>query len=70
MRLGRPVFFAGWLTAQGYPTRADELTNAKRAPLVDGMVPDSPQVRALLDILKTQYPALEEDQFLVKPTGP
>ena len=58
-----------WLTAQGYPTKADEVKNAKRAPLVDGVVPDSPQVRALLDTLKAHFPALEIDQFLVQPTG-
>ena len=61
---------ATWLTAQGYPTKADELKNAKRAPLVDGVVPDSPQVRALLNTLKAQFPALEVDQFLVPTTGP
>ncbi|MDH6183581.1 DNA polymerase [Polaromonas sp. CG_23.6] len=60
---------AAWLTALGYPTKADELKNAKRASLVEGVVPDSPQVRALLDVLKAQFPALEVDQFLVVPTG-
>ena len=59
-----------WLTAQGYPTKTDELKNAKRSPLVDGVVPDSPPVRALLDTLKAHFPALEIDQFLVRPTGP
>ena len=61
---------AAWLTAQGYPTKADELKNAKRASLVKGVVPDSPQVRALLDTLKAQFPALEVDQFLVRLTEP
>jgi len=28
---------ATWLTAQRYPTKADELKNAKRASLVDGV---------------------------------
>lgn len=60
---------AAWLTAQGYPTKADELKNAKRFPLVDGVVPDTPQVRALLDTLKVQFPALEVDQFLVRTDG-
>ena len=58
-----------WLTAQGYPTKADEVKNAKRFTLIEGVVPDSPQVRALLDTLKTQFPALEVGQFLVRPTG-
>lgn len=58
---------AAWLTDRGYPTKADELKNAKRAPLVEGVVPDSPQVMALLDILKAQFPTLEVDQFLVRP---
>ena len=61
---------AAWLTAQGYQTKADELKNAKRASLVEGVVPDSPQVRALLDTLKAQFPALEVDQFLVRLTEP
>lgn len=61
---------AAWLTAQGYQTKADELKNAKRASLVKGVVPDSPQVRALLDTLKAQFPALEVDQFLVRLTEP
>lgn len=60
---------AEWLTAQGYPTKLDEIKNAKRALLVAGVVPDSPQVRALFDTLKAQFPALEVDQFLVRPTG-
>jgi hypothetical protein len=60
---------AAWLTDQGYPTKADEVKNAKRAPLVGGVVPDTPQVRALLGILKAQFPALEVDQFLVALTG-
>ena len=60
---------ATWLTAQGYSTKADEVKNAKRFTLVEGVVPDSPQVRALLDTLKTQFPTLEVDQFLVSPTG-
>ena len=60
---------AAWLTAQGYPTKADELKNAKRAPVVDGVVPDSPQDKPLLDTLKAQFPALEVDQFLVRLPG-
>ena len=36
---------ATWLTAQGYPTKADEVKNAKRSTLVEGVMPDSPQVR-------------------------
>ena len=60
---------ATWLTAQGYPTKADEVKNAKRFTLVEGVVPDSPQLRALLDTLKAQFPALEVEQFLVRPIG-
>lgn len=60
---------AAWLTEQGYQTKADEHKNVKRSPLIEGVVPDSPQVRELLDTLKAQFPALEVDQFLVRPTG-
>jgi hypothetical protein len=70
VRLGRQVFLAVWLTEQGYSTKTDEVKNTKRFPLVEGVVPDSPQVRALLDILKAQFPALEAEQFLVRLTIP
>ena len=38
--------------------------------LVDGVMPNSPKVKALLDTLKAQFPALEVDRFLVRPAGP
>jgi hypothetical protein len=34
---------AAWLTKQGYPTKADEVKNAKRTSLVVGVAPPTPQ---------------------------
>lgn len=56
---------AGWLTIQGYPTKADDLRNAKRAKLLGSVVPATPQVLMLLDILILQFPGLDGRQFLV-----
>ena len=60
---------AAWLTAKGYPTKTDQIKNAKREDLVEGVVPDSSEVSALLNILKAQFPALEVGRFLVQVTG-
>ena len=46
------------------------VTGLSYPALVDGVVPDSPKVKALLDTLDAQFLALEVDQFLVRPAGP
>lgn len=53
---------AAWLTEHGYPTKADELKNAKRSQLIDGVVPDSPQGRAFDEI----YLAGDKMRFAVR----
>ena len=57
---------AEWLTAQGYPTKADEVKNAKRASLVVGVVPATPPVTILLSILARQFPTLDVRNFLAQ----
>lgn len=55
---------ADWLTRQGYPTKTDEVKNAKRASLVVGVVPVSPAVTMFLNILAQQFPELDVGKFL------
>lgn len=56
---------AAWLTGNGYPTTLEEVKNAKRATLVEGVVPLTLQVKSLLDILASQFPNLDLTRFLV-----
>ena len=50
---------AEWLTIVGYETNADELKNAKRAKLVEHIVPATHKVIALLKILYAEYPDMD-----------
>lgn len=54
---------AAWLTAVGYPTHPDDLKNAKRAKLMEGIVPVTRRVMALMKILFVDQPALELEKF-------
>lgn len=54
---------AAWLTASGYPTSADELKNAKRARLPEGIVPVTRRVIALLRILLQDQPSIDLARF-------
>ena len=55
---------AEWLTAAGYPTRREEVQNAKRAKLVENVVPNVANVRLLLDFLVVRFPTLQQDRLL------
>ena len=57
---------ADWLTLQGYPTKSDEVKNARRASLVVGVVPVTEAVTTLLGILARQFPTLVIDNFTVQ----
>lgn len=57
---------AEWLTLQGYPTKTDEVKNARRASLVVGVVPTTTPVTALLGILARQFPTLEIAKFTMQ----
>lgn len=50
---------AEWLTIAGYETNADELKNAKRAKLVEHIVPATNKVIELLKILYAEYPDMD-----------
>jgi len=50
---------AAWLTGAGFKTGVDELKNATRAKLVEGIVPISSRVISLLKVILVNYPALE-----------
>lgn len=54
---------ADWLTAKGYPTTVAEVKNAGRAKLVEGVVPMTPRVQALLLVLQEVQPGLEVDRI-------
>jgi hypothetical protein len=60
---------ADWLTLQGYPTKNDEVKNAKRASLVVGVVPATAAVTILLNILVRQFPTLDVGKFLAQDQG-
>lgn len=60
---------ADWLTAKGYPTKVDEVKNAKRATLVIGVVPATIPVTTFLDILGQQFPELDRRKFLALEQG-
>ncbi|HEY9029759.1 MAG TPA: DNA polymerase [Kangiella sp.] len=55
---------AHWLTEYGYETSTDELKNAKRAKLVEHVIPLTPKVIKLLRLLVNEYPSLELDKFI------
>lgn len=55
---------AQWLTAAGYPTRREEVQNAKRAKLVEAVVPDVAAVRLLLDLLLARFPSFQGNRLL------
>lgn len=50
---------AVWLSSQGYVTSETELKNAKRSPLVEGVVPITRRVMAFVRILLCDQPRLE-----------
>jgi hypothetical protein len=54
---------ADWLTTQGYITTLTEVKNASRGKLVEGVVPITPKVQALLAVLKEVQPDLEVERF-------
>ena len=54
---------AEWLTIAGYETNADELKNAKRAKLVEHVVPATEKVIKLLKILYAEYPDMDIKMF-------
>ena len=58
---------AKWLTDQGYPTKAEEVKNAKRASLIAGVVPRTQEVVALLKILAQEHPGLDVEKFFANP---
>jgi hypothetical protein len=58
---------AKWLTDQGYPTKAEEVKNAKRASLIAGVVPRTQEVVALLKILAQEHPGLDVEKFFAHP---
>lgn len=53
-----------WLTSEGFPTRREEVQNAKRAKLVEKVVPDVTAVRLLIDLLLTNFPDFQADRLL------
>ena len=57
---------ADWLTTQGYITTLTEVKNASRGKLVEGVVPITPKVQALLAVLKEVQPYLEVGRFFTK----
>jgi len=58
---------AEWLTAKDYITTVTEVKNAVRAKLVEGVVPMTPRVQALLVVLQEAQPGLEVDRFFARP---
>ena len=46
------------------PDKVDEVKNAKCASLIVWVVPPTPEVRVLLNILMAQHPGLDVDKFL------
>ena len=55
---------AAWLTASGYATTSDEVKNAKRAKLVENIVPEVAAVTDLMALLQEKFPAMESGKFL------
>lgn len=61
---------ADWLTANGYPTKVDEIKYAARGRKVEGnvfpenIVPPTKPALNLLELLKTKFPKMEVEKFL------
>lgn len=61
---------AEWLTVRGYPTKVDDLKNARRAPLTEGLIPEIPEVMPLWEVLLAEQPNLDRGRFFAaQPRG-
>lgn len=56
---------AQWLTKKAYPTTRDQVNYAKKSKLVAKVVPRTPEVDQLIDVLQAEFPTIDVDRFLI-----
>ncbi|MBS0368633.1 MAG: hypothetical protein JSS57_05475 [Proteobacteria bacterium] len=59
---------AEWLTSQGYKTSVSAVKNGTREHPVENLVPATDEVVAFLDSMKSRFPGLEVERFLIRAT--